>query len=137
MLWSSPRQRLSVKYARSSIHVAVSIAAVGSVSFMVLAVGARTIDEEAMATFVKSWVSVNTVAIAFGSAFDQLGPRLVARDRSLAGRVLLHAIAVPSAGAVITAVATTVIGSSLRNLIALSLYAVSVSVWNGARSFML
>jgi len=115
----------------------MSIVAVGSVSFMVLAVGARTVDEVSMAAFITGWVALNTVVIAVGSAFDQLGPRLIARDRRCAGSVLSHAVLVPAAMAILTALLLRILGGPAYQLVPLGAYALSVSMWNGARALML
>ena len=126
-----------MRYGLSSVHVAISVVAVGSVSFMVLAVGARTVDEVSMASFVTSWVALNTVVIAVGSAFDQLGPRLIAHDQDTAGSVLCHAVLIPAGVAMIAVLLLRIIGGPSYEVVPLGVYAISVSLWNGARSLML
>lgn len=129
--------QLKSRFVSSSFAVAISIAATGSISVLLLASGARTIGAAEMSSFVSTWVAINTTVIALGASFDQLAPRVLARNPALAGSLALHGTLFPLAGAMTAVGVLLAVGSVPVSPVSLVLYAVAVSLWTGERSLRL
>ena len=123
--------------AGGSIMVAISIVAVGSMSVLLLGVGARQVPSAEMATFVTNWVAINTTLVALGASFDQLAPRLLAQDSMIGTTLVLHGTVLPFLGSLLTIVALRAVTANSAAFLTLICYATAVSLWTGERSMRL
>jgi hypothetical protein len=129
--------RRGSKYAGGSVMVAISIVAVGSMSVLLLGVGARRVPSAEMANFVTNWVAINTTLVALGASFDQLGPRLLAQDSTIGAPLVVHGTVLPLIGSLLAIATLWAAEANSASLVTLTLYATAVSLWTGERSLRL
>lgn len=117
--------------------VAISIVAIGSMSVLLLGVGARQVPSAEMANFVSNWVAINTTLVALGASFDQLAPRLLARDSTIGKPLVLHGTVLPLLGSLLAIISLRAAGANSAAVATMILYAIAVSLWTGERSLRL
>ena len=120
-----------------STLVAMSIAAVGAMSVLLIAIGARSLSSPEMAEFVTIWIVVNTTVVALSAAFDQQGPRIVARYDAYDGALFIHATALPAVGALLSLCLLGVFTETSSVTFSTAVYAIAVSLWSGERALRL
>lgn len=103
---------------------------------LLLAVGARRLPPDEMIRFVSQWVVINTTVTGLSAAFDQLGPRVVARHPDLTKSLRTHATAVPAFGGAIALVIMSTRYDGVSVVASIG-YVLAISLWTGERSIQL
>jgi len=128
------RSSTSKALAKSSTFVGISTVLYGGLSALIMAVGARQLSAASMADFVGDWVTINVSLLAISTAFDQIGPRIVANRRGSERSFVARATLLPMLVATIVGLFATWGSPVLPDLVSMFVYTILASCWFGERS---